>query len=290
MEAPATLDSLLRDLRIRLQDAGIENPGLEARMLLGTATGQDTAQLIAHGNDAVTAEQAARVDALCQRRCAGEPMAHILGRRSFWTLDLRVSPACLIPRPETELLVEQAVAVIEDLATDAPRVLDLGTGPGTIILALKSEHPDIHAFASDRSHEALQQAQANAAELGLRVGLWQGDWLEALAPAAHFHVITCNPPYIAPDDPHLTRGDLRFEPRSALAAAAHGLADLYRVIDTALAHLNPGGWLLLEHGFDQGEAVRRRLEAAGYHGIRTIRDPADHERTTLATKPARPRG
>ncbi len=284
MDTPATLDALLRALRTRLQDAGIENPGLEARMLLGTATGRDTAQLIAHGNDAATAEQAARAYTLCQRRCAGEPMAHILGRRSFWTLDLEVSPACLIPRPETELLVEQALAVIDDLATATPRVLDLGTGPGTIILALKSERPDIDAFASERSHEALQQARANAAELGLPVGLWRGDWLEALAPAAHFHIITCNPPYIAPDDPHLTRGDLRFEPRSALAAAANGLADLYRVIDTARAHLSLGGWLLLEHGFDQAPPVRERLRQAGYRAIRTLRDRSGHERTTLGMR------
>ncbi len=281
MGTPATLDSLLRDLRARLQDAGIEAPGLEARMLLGAATGLDTAQLIAHGTDPATAEQAGRADTLCQRRCAGEPMAHILGRRSFWTLDLGVSPACLIPRPETELLVEQALLAIDTLATDTPRVLDLGTGPGTIILALKSERPRIRAFASDRSHAALQQAQTNARDLGLPVGLWQGDWLDALTPTAGLDIITCNPPYIDPDDPHLTRGDLRFEPRSAVAADAHGLADLYRVIDTARPHLNRGGWLLLEHGFDQGPAVRDRLQQAGYRAIRTLRDPAGHERTTL---------
>lgn len=281
MDTPPTLDALLRDLRIRLQDAGIENPGLEARMLLGAATSRDTAQLIAHGTDPATPEQATRVDALCRRRCAGKPMAHILGRRSFWTLDLGVSPACLIPRPETELLVEQALSVIDELDTDKPRVLDLGTGPGTIILALKSERPGILAFASDRSEGALQQAQTNARELGLPVHLWQGHWLDALAPQPHFDVITCNPPYIDPGDPHLTRGDLRFEPRTALAAEEHGLADLHRVIDTARACLKPGGWLLLEHGFDQGERVRRRLQQAGYRDIDTLKDPAGHERTSL---------
>lgn len=274
----------MRDLRTRLQQAGIEQPGLEARMLLGAATGLDTAQLIAHGTDPATDEQAARADTFCQRRCAGEPMAHILGRRSFWTLDLGVSPACLIPRPETELLVEQALQAIDALATDAPRVLDLGTGPGTIILALKHERPRIRAFASDRSYAALQQAQANAHELGLSVALWQGDWLDALAPTVGLDVITCNPPYIDPEDPHLTRGDLRFEPRSALTADAHGLADLYRVIDTARAHLTRGGWLLLEHGFDQGPSVRDRLQRAGYQAIRTLKDPAGHERTTLGMR------
>ena len=281
MEAPPTLDTLLQGLRTRLQQAGVESPGLEARMLLSATTGLDTAQLIARGSDPASTAQAAHAEALCQRRCAGEPMAHILGRRAFWTLELGVSPACLIPRPETELLVEQALAVIDELDTDAPRVLDLGTGPGTIILALKSERPDIQAFASDRSEGALQQAQTNAHALGLPVQLWQGDWLDALTPQPHFDVITCNPPYIDPDDPHLARGDLRFEPRTALAAAEHGLADLHRVIDNARPHLKPGGWLLLEHGFDQGERVRQRLQQAGYRDVHTQKDPAGHERTSL---------
>ncbi|MGM0553220.1 MAG: peptide chain release factor N(5)-glutamine methyltransferase [Pseudomonadota bacterium] len=280
MATTPTLDALLRDLRARLQGAGVEQPGLEARMLLGAATGLDTAHLIAHGSDPATPEQAARAEQLGVRRCAGEPIAHILGRRSFWTLDLGVSSACLIPRPETELLVEQALAVIDHLTTDTPRVLDLGTGPGTIILALKSERPRIEAFASDRSYAALQQAQTNAHELGLPVRLWQGDWLDALEPVPCLDVITCNPPYIDPDDPHLTHGDLRFEPRSALAADHHGLADLYRVIDTARFCLRPDGWLLLEHGFDQGQSVRERMQQSGYRAIRTLKDPGDHERIT----------
>ncbi|WP_018142124.1 peptide chain release factor N(5)-glutamine methyltransferase [Thioalkalivibrio sp. ALJ7] len=281
MPATSTLDALLQELRARLQAAGIETPGLEARMLLGAATGLDTAQLIAHGTDPATAEQAARADTLSQRRCAGEPMAHILGRRAFWTLDLGVSPACLIPRPETELLVGQALAILATCDTEAPRVLDLGTGPGTIILALLSERPGLQAFASDHSHEALLQAKANAHELGLSVHLWQGDWLGAVTRQRGFDLIACNPPYIDPDDPHLTRGDLRFEPRTALAAEEQGLADLHRVIDSAREHLNPGGWLLLEHGFDQGEPVRQRLRTTGYQAVRTLRDTAGHERTSL---------
>ncbi|WP_024327519.1 peptide chain release factor N(5)-glutamine methyltransferase [Thioalkalivibrio sp. AKL19] len=280
MEARASLDSLLRDLRTRLQDAGIENPGLEARMLLGTATGQGTAQLIAHGNDAATAEQAARVDALCQRRCAGEPMAHILGRRSFWTLELGVSPACLIPRPETELLVEHALAAVDACSHENPRVLDLGTGTGAIILALKAERPVIEAVASDRSLDALRQARANADGLGLDVAFLQGTWLAPLKPRGTFNVIVSNPPYIAPDDAHLAHGDVRFEPRAALVAADAGLADLRTIIHTAGEHLAPSGRLLLEHGFDQARAVRRMLKNAGYTAIRSHVDMAGHVRIT----------
>ncbi|OOC48092.1 peptide chain release factor N(5)-glutamine methyltransferase [Thioalkalivibrio versutus] len=280
MEAPPTLDTLLQGLRTRLQDAGIETPGLEARMLLGAATGRDTAQLIAHGTDPATPEQASRVDVLCRRRCAGEPMAHILGRRSFWTLELGVSPACLIPRPETELLVEHALTAINACSRAHPRVLDLGTGTGAIILALKAERAAIEAVASDHSLDALRQARANADALGLDVAFLQGSWLAPLKPRDTFDVIVSNPPYIALDDPHLTRGDLRFEPHSALVAADVGLADLRTIIQTAGEHLAPSGHLLLEHGFDQACAVRAMLEDAGYTAIRSHIDTAGHERIT----------
>ncbi|WP_018145257.1 MULTISPECIES: peptide chain release factor N(5)-glutamine methyltransferase [unclassified Thioalkalivibrio] len=287
MPATSTLDALLQELRSRLQAAGIETPGLEARMLLGAATGLDTAQLIAHGTDPATAEQAARADTLCQRRCAGEPMAHILGRRSFWTLDLGVSPACLIPRPETELLVEQALAAIDNCSHRHPRVLDLGTGSGAIILALKAERPAIEAVASDRSLEALRQARANAATLGLDVAFLQGSWLKPLKPGDTFDLIVSNPPYIAPNDPHLTRGDLRFEPPSALVAADVGMADLRTIIHTAGEHMAPSAPLLLEHGFDQAHAVRSMFEDAGYTAIRSHIDTGGHERITKGLAPQR---
>ncbi|WP_018873961.1 peptide chain release factor N(5)-glutamine methyltransferase [Thioalkalivibrio sp. ALJ16] len=285
MPATSTLDALLQELRSRLQTAGIETPGLEARLLLGAATGLDTAQLIAHGTDPATAEQVTRADALCQRRCAGEPIAHILGRRAFWTLDLGVSPACLIPRPETELLVEQALGAIDACGRTHPRVLDLGTGSGAIILALKAERPTIEAVATDRSPDALRQARANADVLGLDVTFLQGAWLAPFKPEDAFDVIVSNPPYIAPGDPHLTRGDLRFEPREALAAPEGGLGDLYTLIDTAPDHLLPGAPLLLEHGFDQAPDVRARMAQAGYQDVQSLRDPAGHERTTIGIRP-----
>ncbi|WP_018860754.1 MULTISPECIES: peptide chain release factor N(5)-glutamine methyltransferase [unclassified Thioalkalivibrio] len=285
METPATLDALLRELRDRLQAAGSDEPGLEARLLLGAATGLDTSALIARGLDVASASQRERADTLCRRREAGEPIAHILGRRAFWTLDLGVSPACLIPRPETELLVEQAIATIDACERAHPRVLDLGTGSGAIILALKAERPAIEAVATDRSADALRQARANADTLGLDVTFLQGTWLAALKPGDTFDVIVSNPPYIDPDDPHLTRGDLRFEPREALAAPEAGLGDLYTIIDTAFLHLLPGAPLLLEHGFDQARDVRARMERAGYREVRSLRDPAELERVTIGSRP-----
>ncbi|WP_019624904.1 peptide chain release factor N(5)-glutamine methyltransferase [Thioalkalivibrio thiocyanoxidans] len=284
METPATLDALLRELRRRLQAAGLEEPGLEARLLLGAATGLDTSTLIARGLDAPTASQRERADALCQRREAGEPIAHILGRRAFWTLDLEVSAACLIPRPETELLVERAIAAIDACERAHPRVLDLGTGSGAIILALKAERPAIEAVATDRSPDALRQARANADALGLDVTFLQGTWLSPFTPGEAFDVIVSNPPYIDPDDPHLNRGDLRFEPREALAAPEGGLGDLYTIIDTTPAHLLPGAPLLLEHGFDQARDVRARMAQVGYREVRSLCDPAGHERVTIGTR------
>ncbi|WP_019023757.1 MULTISPECIES: peptide chain release factor N(5)-glutamine methyltransferase [unclassified Thioalkalivibrio] len=284
METPATLDALLRELRGRLQAAGSDEPGLEARLLLGAATGLDTSALIARGLDTPTASQRERADTLCRRREAGEPIAHILGRRAFWTLDLGISPACLIPRPETELLVEQALAAIDTCDRAHPRVLDLGTGSGAIILALKADRPAIEAVATDRSPDALRQARANAGALGLDVAFLQGTWLAPFKPEDVFDVIVSNPPYIAPDDPHLTHGDLRFEPREALAAPEAGLGDLYTLIDTAPAHLLESAPLLLEHGFDQARDVRARMAQAGYREVRSLCDSAGHERITIGIR------
>ncbi|WP_018947438.1 peptide chain release factor N(5)-glutamine methyltransferase [Thioalkalivibrio sp. AKL17] len=287
MDRPATLDALLASLRNRLQEAGVEAPGLEARLLLGMATGLSTAQFIARGGDAPGPTQAAAAEALCRRRLQGEPIAHILGRRGFWTLDLGVSPACLIPRPETEVLVEAALGVIDAAPEEHPRVLDAGTGSGAIILALKAERPAIDGFASDTSLDALTRARANAGELNLNIRFFSGAWLQPLAPAARFDLIVSNPPYIAADDPHLQRGDLRFEPRDALVAAQTGLADLHELIATAPDHLTDDGWLLLEHGFDQDAAVRARLETGPWTDITTWPDTAGHPRVTGARLRAR---
>lgn len=191
----------------------------------------------------------ARFEALLARRQAGEPVAYLLGRQGFWSLELEVSPATLIPRPETELLVELALARLP--AGQSLRVADLGTGSGAIALALARERPQAHVVATDASAEALTVARRNAARLGLgRVEFRDGDWLVPLAQE-RFDLIASNPPYIEQDDPHLAQGDLRFEPPAALASGADGLDAIRVIVRDAGRHLHPGGWLLLEHGWNQ---------------------------------------
>jgi release factor glutamine methyltransferase len=218
------------------------------------------AWLIAHDTDAAGETRSAQFEALLTRRLAGEPVAYLTGIREFYGRPFEVSPAVLIPRPDTELLVEQALA---RLAVDAAAdVLDLGTGSGCIAITLALERPRARVTAVDRSAAALAIAERNADKLDARVELLPSDWFDALG-GRRFDLIVSNPPYVAAADPHLARGDVRFEPLSALAAGPDGLDDLTRLIGGARAHLRPGGTLLLEHGYDQADAVQGLLRANG---------------------------
>jgi len=255
----------------------------DAEALLLHALGRDRAWLFAHGRDAVPAPVAEGFDALVARRVAGEPVAYLTGRRGFWTLDLAVTPATLIPRPETELLVELALARLD--ARPGRRALDLGTGSGAIALAIASERPQLEVVATDASAAALEVARGNAATHGLgNVAFRLGPWWTPLA-GEQFDLVASNPPYISANDPHLAQGDLRFEPASALASGADGLDDIGLIVDGAPAHLRANGWLLLEHGWDQGAAVAALLKARGFDDVATEQDLEHRDRVTLGRWP-----
>ena len=278
----STVAALLADGARRLatvraaRDAGAA-PGLDAELLLAHALGVGRARLRSHPEDAPAAAAASRFLALVARRAAGEPVAYILGRKDFWTLELSVSPAVLVPRPETELLVERALTL--DPGGEAG-VADLGTGSGAIALALASARPRWRIVATDISAAALAVARANAAALGLvQVELIQGDWLACLS-TRRFQMIVSNPPYVAADDAALGQPQLMREPRVALVAAEDGLAALLAITRTAPGHLEPGGWLLLEHGATQAVAVAGALVARGFAQVRSHRDLAGRERMT----------
>lgn len=264
---------------------GSDSAQIDAELLLAAALGATRAGLYAWPERQLTPAERGRFEALLERCILGEPVAYILEEREFWTLRLRVTPAVLIPRPETELLVETALALAGPAGAGALRVADLGTGSGAIALALASERPHWQLLATDQSVAALQVASDNAVRLGLRnVGFRQGSWCEAL-PDELFDMILSNPPYIAPGDAHLLRGDLRFEPEGALVAAEHGLADLQAICQAAPRHLTPGGSLLLEHGFEQGPAVRQLLANAGFTDVRTLADLNALPRVSLGCLP-----
>jgi release factor glutamine methyltransferase len=256
----------------------------EAEILLGAALDKPRSYLIAWSEARVSPESASRYEHWISSRAAGTPIAYLLGHREFWTLDLAVSPDALIPRPDTELLVERALAL--DLPRDA-QVLDLGTGSGAVALALASERPQWSVAAVDVCADALALARANASALGLTNLQWHcGSWFAPLAEGARFSLIVSNPPYLAADDPHLVQGDLRFEPRQALVAGDEGLEAIRAIIDGAGARLRRGGWLLFEHGFEQGAAVRELLQGAGYAEVVSHRDIQGHVRVTGACWPA----
>ncbi len=258
--------------------AGGESPRRDAEILLEHVTGKARTFLLAFGETELTADQQAQLEVLLARRKIGEPVAHLVGEREFWSLPLYVSAATLIPRPDTECLVEQALA---RLPAAPARILDLGTGTGAIALALASERPDCQVTAVDVMPDAVALAQRNLERLGLKnVTVQQSSWFAALADQ-QFETIVSNPPYIDECDPHLGEGDVRFEPRSALVAADQGLADLSHIIIQSRQHLVSGGWLLLEHGWTQGEAVRALFHQAGYQQVETCRDYGGNERLTL---------
>lgn len=245
-------------------------------MLLEHVLGRPRAWMLAHDTDPVEPWQAQQYQVLVTRRLAGEPMAYLVGHREFMGHDFAVTPDVLIPRPETELLVETALAWLEDVPEAA--VLDLGTGSGAIAVSIALGAPQVTVTATDASATALQMAVRNAARLGARVDFAQGSWYEALPPRARYDLIVSNPPYIARDDEHLGQGDLRFEPRGALTDGADGLRDLTTIVSGALAHLRPGGALWVEHGWDQAAAVRQLLVHAGFRDVGSLQDLAGIER------------
>ncbi len=276
--AAARVATLLDDATVRIAATlGLEKreARLEARVLATHAWNVAPAWLIAHDTDTPDPSARTRFETLLARRLAGEPVAYLSGRREFYGRTFEVGPAVLIPRPETERLVE---LTLERLPPGAPlSVLDLGTGSGCIAITLALERPLARVTAVDRSSAALAVARRNADILNATVEFLDSDWFAALA-GRRFDLIVANPPYVASGDPHLNQGDLRFEPASALAAGSDGLADLRTLAAAAPAHLLPGGWLLLEHGWNQAGAVRSLLHAAGFADPATWRDLAGQPR------------
>lgn len=264
---------------------------LDVRVLLCHALGVGRVALITGAERALTAEEAQRFGALVRRRLAGEPVAYLVGQREFFGLPFEVNSAVLIPRPDTELLVELAL----ERLPPSGRLLDMGTGSGAIAVAIAHTRRDAAVTALDVSAEALAVARRNAAANGARVNFLQSDWYAALAgadaaapaqpDASSFDVIASNPPYIASGDRHLAEGDLRFEPVGALTDHADGLSALRTIIAGAPPQLKPRGWLLMEHGYDQAHAVRALLAAAGYGSVQSWRDLAGIERVTGGQRP-----
>ncbi len=269
----------------RLLRAAVERLGgdpdarVDAQVLLAFALQRDRGWLIAHHGDLLPAPTRQAFGRLVDRRAAGHPVAYLTGRRGFRNLDLEVEPGVLIPRPETEQLVDLALDLIP--AANAARIADLGTGSGAIALALASERPLAWVVAVDASAQALRIAAANARRLGLRnVAFAQCNWLDAFQGADTFDLIATNPPYLAEADEHLSRGDLRFEPRMALASGADGLDAIRSIVQGAGGRLRPAGHLLVEHGATQAGEVRGLLQGAGFLGVQTWTDLAGHERVS----------
>jgi release factor glutamine methyltransferase len=266
----------LRDATRRLS-AG-ESPKRDAEILLGFVTGRSRTFIMAFGETSLTASELEQLEALLARREQGEPVAYLVGEREFWSLPLSVSPATLIPRPDTECLVEQALL---RLPASPQKVLDLGTGTGAVALAIASERPDCQLTGVDLQPEAVKLAQHNAQKLAItNASFVQGSWFAPVA-GQQFAVIVSNPPYIDAADPHLAEGDVRFEPASALVADNAGLADLQTLIEQAPQHLLPGGWLLLEHGWQQAQEVQQLFRQAGYHQVATVKDYGGNDRVSL---------
>jgi len=252
-------------------------PMLEARILAAHALGVERVWISAHEKDEPGANGLRDIEALYSRRRAGEPIAYITGEREFYGLSLAITPAVLIPRPETELLVDCAIPLLRE----GGRALDLGTGSGAIALALALNCPLAEVTACEASDAALAVARANATRHGARLRLLKSDWFAALQ-TERFNLVVSNPPYIALDDPYLFEGDLRFEPREALVAGRLGTEFIEAIAVVARDHLLVGGWLLLEHGYDQGEACVRLLERLGYTKVSDHRDLAENARVVQA--------
>ncbi len=256
---------------------------LEAQLLLERVLAVNHAWLITHADDEINSQTHQQFKALIQRRISGEPIAHILGEREFYGLAFKVTPDTLIPRPDTETLVEAALAKISP--SETPCILDLGTGSGAIALAIAKHRPNANVIAVDASQAALSVAQENAEALNIHnVQFLLSDWFSTLTNQ-HFDVIVSNPPYIEQDDDHLKQGDLRFEPISALASGEDGLDDIRQIILDASAHLKPKGWLMFEHGYNQAKNASILLVSAHFSSIETLKDLGSNDRVTFGQKP-----
>ncbi|AAM85848.1 protein-(glutamine-N5) methyltransferase, release factor-specific [Yersinia pestis] len=254
-----------------------DSPKRDAEILLSFVTGKARTYLLAFGETEITAEQLLWLETLANRREQGEPIAYLVGEREFWSLPLSVSSATLIPRPDTECLVEQALARLPAMPC---RILDLGTGTGAIALALATERRDCAVIAVDINADAVALARHNAEKLTIdNVCFLQGSWFEPVS--GRFALIASNPPYIDANDPHLNEGDVRYEPHSALVAAAEGMADLAAIVSQAPGYLDPGGWLMLEHGWQQANAVQELLKNSGFSAVMTCKDYGNNDRVTL---------
>ena len=265
----------------RLSDS--ESPKRDAQILLGFVTKKTRTFILAFGETVLTEAQLSQLETLLTRRANGEPVAYLIGEREFWSLPLQVSAATLIPRPDTESLVEQALACLPNRACE---IIDLGTGTGAIALALATERPDCAITAVDVVPEAVELARSNARRLDIdNIDVLQSHWFSAVE-GRRFALIVSNPPYIDSEDRHLLQGDVRFEPRSALVAGNHGLADLDTLVTLARDFLEPDGWLLLEHGWQQGEQVRQLFIEAGFVQVSTGKDYGENERLTFGRYPA----
>ena len=262
-----------------------DSPRLDVEILLAHVLQKDRTFLFTWPETALTVEQEDNFIALFDRRLRGEPVAHIIGQREFWSLPLFVNSTTLIPRPDTELVVEAVLNLFASDMHNQPRhVLDLGTGTGAIVLALAHEKKYWYCLGVDNQPEAVLLAQKNCQHLHIQnVEIKQSDWFSAIEET-DFDVIVSNPPYIAADDPHLQQGDVRFEPMSALVADNQGLRDIENIVQQARHYMRPNGWLLIEHGYQQGQAVRQLFEQSGYVAITTLRDLNDNERVTMGKK------
>ena len=277
-----TFDALLKSAAQRLQRAGSLSPRIDAEVLMVFAASRSRTWLYTWGDSECPTWEHARFDALVAARAQGQPVAYLTGEREFWGLSLATSPSTLIPRPDTETLVDVVLARAKALSG---RLLDLGTGTGAIALAFASERPMWQVIGVDVRPEAVSLATHNAQTLHIANATFLlSDWFASLGVPPDgdaFDIIVSNPPYIAADDPHMSEGDVRFEPRSALVAEGDGMADLMHLIIAAQAFLSPGGWLALEHGYQQAACVRQALMQAGYQNVESVQDIGGHERVTL---------
>jgi release factor glutamine methyltransferase len=282
MDSSVTIAAAIRIAASQLQQH-VEAPRLEAEILLGHLLDKSRSWLIAWSDTCLDDLQLQRYTDLVDKRLHGTPIAQLTAVQEFWSLPLRITADTLIPRADTELLVETCLDLYPDGRSIT--VADLGTGCGAIALAIATERPAWSILATDQSHQALDVAIHNAAALHVgNIQLLQGDWFDALPANTRVEILLSNPPYIADDDPHLQQGDLRFEPRSALASGSDGLDAIRLIIAKASTYLKPGGYLLLEHGYNQGSAVRQLMHQSTLGEIHTLTDLAGHERVTMAHK------